>query len=59
MNLKELKANHERTWFEANKKRFINDLKEPALAFIDEFAALCGAGPPLVEFICDALEQSF
>jgi uncharacterized protein (TIGR02453 family) len=35
--LRELKANNEREWFNANKARYENDLLEPALAFVEDF----------------------
>jgi uncharacterized protein (TIGR02453 family) len=35
--LKELKANNDRAWFTANKPRYEASLKEPALAFIEDF----------------------
>jgi uncharacterized protein (TIGR02453 family) len=34
--LRELKANNEREWFNANKARYEDELKEPALAFIED-----------------------
>jgi uncharacterized protein (TIGR02453 family) len=34
--LRELKANNEREWFNANKGRYERNLKEPALAFIED-----------------------
>jgi uncharacterized protein (TIGR02453 family) len=34
--LRELKANNEREWFNANKPRYEDELKEPALAFIED-----------------------
>ncbi len=35
--LRELKANNDREWFQANKHRYENDVLEPALAFIEDF----------------------
>jgi uncharacterized protein (TIGR02453 family) len=35
--LKELKAHNDREWFNANKARYEQSLKEPALAFIEDF----------------------
>jgi uncharacterized protein (TIGR02453 family) len=35
--LRELKANNDREWFQANKDRYEDDLVEPALAFIEDF----------------------
>ena len=37
--LKDLAANNDRTWFEANKERYEDDLREPARAFISDFGA--------------------
>jgi uncharacterized protein (TIGR02453 family) len=37
--LKDLKANNERAWFNANKDRYDAVVREPALAFITGFAA--------------------
>ena len=34
--LRELKANNEREWFNANKARYERELKEPALAFVED-----------------------
>ena len=36
--LTELKAHNDRDWFNANKARYENELLEPALAFIEDFA---------------------
>ena len=36
--LRELKANNERPWFEANKARYIADVRDPMLDFIAAFA---------------------
>jgi uncharacterized protein (TIGR02453 family) len=35
--LRELKEHNEREWFNANKQRYERELKEPALAFIEDF----------------------
>ncbi len=35
--LRDLKANNNRDWFKANKKRYEQSVKEPALAFINDF----------------------
>jgi uncharacterized protein (TIGR02453 family) len=35
--LRELKANNDREWFNANKGRYEDDLLEPALAFVEDF----------------------
>jgi len=36
--LRELKRNNERTWFQANKARYIADVQQPMLRFIADFA---------------------
>lgn len=36
--LEDLKANNTRDWFQANKNRYVHDVKEPAQAFIADFA---------------------
>lgn len=36
--LKDLKANNDRDWFTENKDRYENDLKNPALRLIEDFA---------------------
>ena len=36
--LRELRQNNDRAWFNANKRRYEEDVKEPALAFIADFA---------------------
>lgn len=38
--LRDLKANNDRDWFEANKKRYEQDVKEPLLDFIADFAPM-------------------
>ena len=38
--LKDLKAHNERTWFKANKERYEDHVKVPALRFIEAFAPL-------------------
>ena len=35
--LEDLKANNNREWFQANKNRYVRDIKEPAQAFISDF----------------------
>ena len=37
--LRQLKANNERAWFEANRARYVADVREPMLDFIAAFAA--------------------
>lgn len=37
--LRELQANNERTWFQANKSRYESEVREPALAFIEAMAS--------------------
>ena len=47
--LRELKANNEREWFNANKARYEEELKEPALAFIEDIGyRLPAVAPHLV-----------
>ena len=36
--LEDLRANNTREWFQANKDRYVRDVKEPAQAFIADFA---------------------
>ena len=36
--LRELAANNDRSWFNANKERYERDVRDPALAFISDFA---------------------
>jgi uncharacterized protein (TIGR02453 family) len=36
--LRELEANNDRDWFNANKARYVQSIQEPALAFIFDFA---------------------
>ena len=36
--LSQLATNNEREWFNANKTRYLNDVQEPALQFIADFA---------------------
>jgi len=36
--LRDLEANNDRAWFQANKERYIDTVQEPALAFISDFA---------------------
>jgi uncharacterized protein (TIGR02453 family) len=38
--LKDLAANNDRDWFAANKARYVADVQEPALAFIEDVAPL-------------------
>lgn len=37
--LRDLEANNDRAWFKANKQRYDATIKEPALDFIEDFAA--------------------
>jgi uncharacterized protein (TIGR02453 family) len=47
--LRELKANNEREWFNANKGRYERDVKEPALAFVEDLGhRLPAVAPHLV-----------
>ncbi len=36
--LRELRVNNERAWFEANKARYVAEVRDPMLAFIEAFA---------------------
>jgi uncharacterized protein (TIGR02453 family) len=36
--LRELDANNDREWFEANKERYIDEVRDPLLSFIADFA---------------------
>src|SRR3954453_9096041 len=46
--LRELAANNDRTWFTANKARYEQELKEPALAFVEDIGhRLPEFAPPL------------
>lgn len=36
--LRELEVSNERPWFEANKERYLRDLRDPTLRFIEDFA---------------------
>ena len=38
--LRDLKANNEREWFQANQDRYVREVKEPALRFITDFGPL-------------------
>jgi len=38
--LRELRENNEREWFKANKARYDADVREPALAFVEDFELL-------------------
>lgn len=38
--LRELRANNDREWFNANKPRFAEHVREPALAFVEDFELL-------------------
>ena len=45
--LRELKANNERPWFEANKARYLSEVRDPMLDFIAAFAEpLAEISPP-------------
>jgi uncharacterized protein (TIGR02453 family) len=37
--LRDLEAHNDREWFKANQDRYIDDVREPALEFINDFAA--------------------
>jgi uncharacterized protein (TIGR02453 family) len=53
--LRELKNHNDREWFNANKQRYENDLLEPALAFIEDFAPRLQQISP--HFVADARRQ--
>ncbi len=44
--LRDLKANNDRDWFKANKKRYENHVKDPSLAFITDFGPYLGRISP-------------
>jgi uncharacterized protein (TIGR02453 family) len=44
--LRELEQHNERTWFNANKDRYERELKEPALAFVEDFGYRLPAAAP-------------
>jgi len=47
--LRELEQNNERAWWEENKQRYINTIREPALEFIEGFGSrLAGISPHFV-----------
>lgn len=47
--LEDLADHNERDWFKANQQRFVDDVQNPALAFIEDFAApLAKISPHLV-----------
>lgn len=37
--MRELKDNNDRDWFQANRDRYLQDVRDPALAFITDFGA--------------------
>lgn len=49
--LKDLEANNNRAWFEANKRRYEEEVKEPMLAFIEDFGPLLKSISP--HFVAD------
>lgn len=53
--LTELEANNDRSWFEANRARYMDEVQEPALAFIADFAPHLKALSP--HFRADARVQ--
>jgi uncharacterized protein (TIGR02453 family) len=53
--LKELDANNDKTWWEANKARYIRDIQEPALDFIVDFGRQLSDISP--HFTADARTQ--
>ena len=38
--LKELESNNNREWFNANKQRYLDEVRDPLLAFVSEFGAV-------------------
>ena len=47
--LRELKANNKKEWFDANKDRYVSDVRDPLLAFIAAFRPrLLGISPYLI-----------
>lgn len=50
--LRDLAANNDRAWFEANKERFESTVREPALDFIEDFAETLETISPY--FVADA-----
>ena len=56
--LKDLKANNNRDWFNDNKSRYVNDLKDPLLEFIADFAPLLHAISPHFRAIAKATGDS-
>lgn len=50
--LKELDSNNEKTWWDANKERYIEVVREPALEFINDFAARLDSISP--HFVADS-----
>ena len=53
--LKELDANNDKTWWEANKDRYVRDIREPALDFIVDFGRRLTEISP--HFTADARSQ--
>jgi uncharacterized protein (TIGR02453 family) len=53
--LRELAANNERDWFNANKDRYLSDVQEPALQFIADFAPRLAKVSP--HFVADPRTQ--
>lgn len=50
--LRELETNNEKSWWEANKDRYISVIREPALEFINDFGARLEAISP--HFLADS-----
>jgi uncharacterized protein (TIGR02453 family) len=53
--LRELRQHNDREWFNANKRRYQEDVQEPALAFIADFAPRLAAISP--HFVADPRPQ--
>jgi uncharacterized protein (TIGR02453 family) len=49
--LRDLKANNDRSWFNANKERYEREVRDPALDFVDDFAPYLGEISP--HFVAD------
>ncbi len=50
--LRELEENNDRAWWEQNKQRYVEDVRDPALAFIADFAGGLATISP--HFVADA-----
>ncbi len=73
--LRDLAQHNDRAWFQANKQRYVDDVQEPALAFIatcrltqrevtssgfsDALARRFRAATPFMRFLCRAIDVEF